>query len=52
MISKQMPLKRRYKRRCAICGEVIPFNSGGFVWYLGASRYVCNGCLEVREKDG
>jgi hypothetical protein len=38
------------KRRCAICGEDIPFNSGGFVWDSGADRYVCDKCLEVKER--
>ena len=40
----------RGRRKCAICGEPIPYNSGGFVWYSGSNRYVCGKCLEVKER--
>jgi hypothetical protein len=37
-------------RKCAICGDLIPFNSGAFVWYSQSDRYVCKKCLELKER--
>jgi len=40
----------RGKRKCAICGDSIPYNSGAYTWEAGANRYVCGKCLEVKER--
>jgi hypothetical protein len=38
------------KRFCANCGSLIPFNSGCFIFHSNENKYICDKCLQLKER--